>query len=96
MTKAKTAVQALQLAADIIEVGGWCQGAWRRGQAHCAMSAIFHAVGSSNRTANLLVREAEEIVSDLVCGRGNLTIWNDAPQRRQEHVVAALRQAGAQ
>lgn len=81
----------LNRAADLIEPeGAWCQGSGTKvtgGQvALCALIAISRASGSGPSMWTACGSFAE------FCG-GPISEWQDAPERTQAEVVAALRAA---
>ena len=86
-----------QAAADLVR-RGWCQGQFamdRRGRfvtlgcdsatRHCMAAAIFL---SAHRMPQLATAIAAAISAEL--GIDNLVDWQDAPERTQAEVIAAL------
>ena len=85
--------QVLNRAADLIETEGWCQGKLtnpkRKHTQYCVMGAIGQACDDLELKSRLPSRRAIKdylAIESLVC-------WNDAPDRTQAEVVAALRAA---
>lgn len=101
-TDAPSVKSVLLSAADLLEQpGAWTQNmlsATKRGYAigamednaacWCAMGAIFREA----RGAGDLTRPAYDALADVI-GHGHIPSWNDAPERTQAEVVAALRAA---
>lgn len=99
----KTVADVLTAAADLIEPEGWwTQGATARtstgeraviaepdAACWCMIGAVWEVAGWLGP-----IGEAEGALLDLL-GVGNVARWNDAPERTQAEVVAALRAAAA-
>jgi len=98
----------LDRAADRIERDGWWQGGYYQGSAEeiattplrialrvtsrpcCAIAAVM-AEAPSRHMSHLAERALERFL-----GVPLVTVWNDAPERTQAEVVAAIRGAAAQ
>ena len=97
---ALTVADVLNRAADLIEPeGAWMQDNYTRNlQSFCPLGAIAHVAGvgcthaSQHPASFALSRYLDP--SDPSPGRV-VARWNDAPERTQAEVVAALRQAAA-
>jgi len=102
--EAKTVADILTEAADLIEPeGAWTQGSWwltnsgkptmtaRYAACMCVEGAIAKAAGiAPNR---VYAHPAGIALMDVVPNNWELPEWNDAPERTQAEVVAALRAA---
>jgi hypothetical protein len=103
-TITETAADLLS-AADVLERDGWCQGRLHTRGRHCTRGALnvvagvvaasgaseaeyLAAIERSDRAEAVLARSL-----GLGLGPGAVPIWNDAPGRTPEEVVAALRAA---
>lgn len=78
-------------AADYIDEHGWCQG--DSGDASgrvCLVGALEMTINDRRR----LKSAADALRHSIGCSR--LSRWNDAPERTQAEVVAALRAAAAE
>lgn len=91
--------EILNKAADLIEPeGAWTQGTWARTANGSDDAAIgedvcwcaYGAIRRASEFVNDLSDECVEKVRQLV---GDVITWNDAPERTQAEVVAALRAA---
>lgn len=85
-------------AADLVSAGWFQLGRHRSqtgpGKCYCAMTAIMYAARVLDATE--LEHEASVALRAFL-DVGSLATWNDAPERTQSEVVAALRAAaGAQ
>lgn len=75
----------LKEAAQVIRTQGWYQSGWSRHRAVCVLEAIFQASEHLSTSAwGAQVELAHRI------GRLNPVIWNDAPSRTLEEVLAVL------
>jgi len=98
----------LDRAADLIEPEGrWTQGAYAsdkrndsvdtldpRADCFCAMGAVYRAAGASSIYKNGPIGLVHEVREHLLKMLGNsMASFNDAPDRKQSEVVAALRSA---
>jgi hypothetical protein len=88
-----TTKEVLMNAASIVE-RGWCQDRYNDGDRSCAKGAIYRAAREA-RVDFLPVLKALAAVlpqgdPELLCP---IALWNDAPERTQAEVVAAMRQA---
>lgn len=78
----------LRNAAKLIEKHGWVQGCFGdKRLGYCAAGAINH-VAPSGAAAGLAKDKLRQLAPD-----GLITLWNDAPGRTKDEVVAALRKA---
>lgn len=99
----------LELAADILMKGGWCQGEYEERGRHCAVGAISAAVVlTSNddewapnvedrvhsRFANYLATTENYELADDHAG-DQVIYWNDAPGRTAEEVIRRMKEAAA-
>ncbi len=75
-------------AADQLERRGWCQGRTVDNEGRmCALGALIAVAGHATHDEWLAHVKLQEVVGDRV------DLWNDAPERTKEDVVAAFRQA---
>ncbi len=81
-------------AADVIERGGWCQGAYERSGSFCVSGAIRKASGwkADGHLTTICVDAHGALWQAL---GENMADWNDAPGRTQAEVVAKLREVAA-
>lgn len=94
----------LGLAADRIERDGWYQGSYYEGyesgtnpgvalRCHPQPCCVLGAISAESTEGCWL---ADQALLDFVGGSISLDRWNDAPERTQAEVVAALRGAAEQ
>lgn len=79
--------QALVRAAQKVEAG-WCQGEMSTPDGRVCIYGAIEAVAGDPFLAVRMIRRVREVV-----GRDFLGVWNDEPERTQQDVVRALRQA---
>lgn len=87
-----TTRQIRDRAVEIIEAHGLCKGRFLDPDGRrCIAGAIFQALVDLDGYGMdwISYRAIYEIEQELQCGI--LSIWNDAPERTKEQVVAALR-----
>ncbi len=78
--------EILSRAADLLEARGWVQGAWlvpSRGR--CTLGAI-----SASAEEDQAGFDSACVLAEENCG-GNISLWNDAPERTLPQVLAMLR-----
>lgn len=100
MDKAK-AKKALQDAADLLEEGGWIQGCFHQPEGCCMIGALRLTMGGRRHLTIPGYVEAPDdddyfkVLKILMDSMNNVTLahWNDAPKRKKEEVIAALRKA---
>jgi hypothetical protein len=99
-----TVAETLEMAASLIEPeGAWTTGAFARDARHhpvpeheddakcfCVAGAIYRVTISAFGASRALT-----FFSDALALDGQVATWNDAPERTQAEVVAALRAAAA-
>ncbi len=86
-----TAAEVARKAADLLERDGWCQGrlVGNKGD-HCILGAL-DAVDPSEDARFL------KATSDFILRvKGAVTLWNDAPERTANEVIALLRQVATE
>ncbi|MGB3937522.1 MAG: hypothetical protein WBL29_17635 [Burkholderiales bacterium] len=79
-------VAALRKARELVK-RGWCQGASKRGRAHCAWHAV--AIGEHYQDATYYLGRAVGTDRTGSC----IVDWNDAKDRTKAQVVAAFTKA---
>ena len=80
------ASKVLLRAADLIEDRGWCQRALEDDMGrYCAIGAILQVPGTTDERSVAATRLMKSI-----CER-DVAVWNNAPGRTKEEVVAKLR-----
>jgi hypothetical protein len=86
----------LRAAADVLERDGWTQNAYTdQNGCHCVMGAAYVAMGCPTTEWAEGLTERVDAVRDFLgtfLGR-RPHLWNDAPGRTAEEVIAALRAA---
>ena len=88
MSAVENVADVLDAAADIIIESGWTQGAFEDNGCFCLDGAIMRAKGVYDTLLELdYVRRAT--------GWPSAIMWNDAPGRTEDEVVAKLREAAA-
>ena len=92
------AARLLEAAGDLIERYGWWQSGKRgtgdNGAGRCATIALLDADPDNDRAFLAAVDAAcKEIGVEWPYSARALAIWNDAPERTKEEVIAALRNA---
>lgn len=82
----------LDRAADEIEARGWHQGDWIEDDTGCvcAEGALYFA-GASAKLVAVSISPTGKLFRDHI--GESIVDWNDAPERTQAEVVAALRSA---
>lgn len=97
--KAKTAKEALLMAAELLSERGWCRGALARARngrsvsAHSPLAASFCAYGAIIHVAknDSIAGKAGDRLEQII-GSAILVDWNDR-KRSAQPVIAALRKA---
>lgn len=84
-------------AADLIERDGWVQGHYRTTEGYCIAGAIDQTLGIIDDDELHVqlwpVAQAARVQVLAIVDDVAPTLWNDAPGRTKEEVVAALRAA---
>lgn len=95
----------LELAAELLETHGWCQGKMYDGNRSCVVGAITRVEREQNMGKKLAfcARRVDPgymfysfLVTEGVIDPGqsfSIPEWNDVPDRRIEDVLSALRKA---
>lgn len=85
----------LRAAADVLRRDGWCQRAWRDGDARCVAGALTRAVMDRTEAEGSNFDRPWQAASDaltLQVGQAAM-IWNDVNGRTADEVIAALEAA---
>lgn len=99
MNKTEPWRQLLLDAADYMETHGHCKGNFENtlGQV-CFYGALKKVCGWDTETHNVLTPDEKILFMDAVCkvklcfpGR-DMVVWNDAPERTGEDVIAVMRE----
>lgn len=90
MATQKSVSETLTAAAELIERDGWCQYVSTNNEGRrCAVGAINVAAGRDYSNSSYALWAMRQHIGESVAQ------WNDAPERTQAEVVAALREAAA-
>lgn len=92
--KVSGVVALLMAARETLVVHGWTQGAYRKGNAFCAVGALaFNDYSASGDT----VEKAKGILAKTLMVREgwalSVSSWNDTPERTKEEVLALFDEA---
>ncbi len=84
------ASDTVEKAADLLRERGWTQHTFEDSQGRlCVVGALHHA---SSGAYNALASETYNAIAKCL-GRGDLPLWNDAPERTQAEVEDKLMEA---
>jgi hypothetical protein len=98
-TPTVTTRDVLHRAADLLGEWAWCQGAAQRGDAFCALGALWFAATGEPPKCISFDHSDGDLPPLYAAGRdafnrvGGDARWNDAPERTKADVVAKLREA---
>jgi hypothetical protein len=83
-------------AADLLERGGWIQGALEDRGAHCALGALVFADPFNQYRLRARAALAEQVGLNPDRAGNWLANWNDAPLRTRQQVLDTFRAAAKQ